>query len=66
MSGKGTTTQQGQTIDVTIARTLVVPDKMRIDAQLHTPIGQILVQVGVANGAGWQLGRIRRSRRRRS
>jgi zinc protease len=56
MSGKGTTSQQGQTIDVSIERTLVVPDNMRIDAKLKTPIGDISVIVGVTGASGWQLG----------
>ena len=56
LAGKGTTTQQGQSIDVTIERTLVVPDKMRIDAKLQTPIGEISVIVGVSGSTGWQLG----------
>ena len=56
MGGKGTTAQQGQTISVSIERTLVVPDRMRIDARLQTPIGEISVIVGVTGTAGWQLG----------
>lgn len=57
-SAKGVTkiqTQQGlQTIPVEVARTFVVPSKMRIDATLKIPDHPVQVNVGVDGNAGWQ------------
>jgi zinc protease len=52
----GTSTFSGQPVPVEIARTLVVPDKMRIDAtlKLPQPQGDAVVSIVVAGKTGWQ------------
>jgi zinc protease len=54
----GTTTIQGQNLPVEIARVLVLPDKMRIDATIKPPGGarEVVVSVGGANQKAWQRG----------
>jgi hypothetical protein len=58
MLATGTTTIQGQSVPVEIARVFVVPDKMRIDATIKTPRAthDLVVSVGVAGQTGWQRG----------
>jgi zinc protease len=51
MAAKGTTAIQGQTVPVEITRTLVLPDKMKIDATL---MGQVRIEIGVDGPVGWQ------------
>jgi predicted Zn-dependent peptidase len=52
----GVSTFSGQPVPVEIARTLVVPDKMRIDAtlKLPQPQGDAVVSIVVAGKSGWQ------------
>ena len=52
----GSTTIGGQALPVEITRTLVLPDKMRIDAKLQTPGGAkpIEVTVGATETVAWQ------------
>lgn len=54
----GTTTVQGQSVPVEIARVFVFPDKMRIDATIRPPGAprDVVVSVGVTGQAGWQRG----------
>ena len=52
MVATGTTTIQGQTVPVEIERTVMLPDKLRIDATL---MGRVKVIVGVDGRKGWQL-----------
>lgn len=52
MSAKGSTLIQGQSVAVELTRTLVMPDKMRIDAELN--LGQkFVVAIGVDGNKGW-------------
>jgi predicted Zn-dependent peptidase len=54
----GTTTVQGQSVPVEIARVFVFPDKMRIDATIRPPGAprDVVVSVGATGQAGWQRG----------
>ena len=52
MNASGTTTIQGQTVPVEIERVFIVPDKMRIDANLAQ---RVKVIVAVDGKKGWQL-----------
>jgi zinc protease len=49
----GTTTNQGESVPVEIARVFVPPDKMRIDATLKPPHG-VVVSIGAAGQTAWQ------------
>jgi zinc protease len=51
VSAKGTTSIQGQSVPVEITRTLVLPDKLRIDALL---MSQVKIEIGVDGLVGWQ------------
>jgi zinc protease len=52
----GVSTFSGQPVPVEIARTLALPDKMRIDAtlKLPQPQGDTVVSIVVAGTSGWQ------------
>jgi hypothetical protein len=50
---KGTTTIQGQTAPIKMARTLVLPDKLRVDIDLAD--GALTLQVGVVGKDGWSV-----------
>jgi zinc protease len=52
----GVSTFSGQPVPVEIARTLALPDKMRIDAtlKLSQPQGDAVVSIVVAGKSGWQ------------
>lgn len=52
MVANGTTTIQGKTVPVTIERVFLLPDKMRIDADLAQ---KVKVVVAVDGKRGWQL-----------
>ena len=52
MTAAGTTTVRGQTLPVSIDRVFVVPDKMRIDAEIAN---RVKVIVAVDGEQGWQL-----------
>jgi zinc protease len=56
LTATGTTMVAGQSIPVDIARVVVLPDKMRIDATLKPPRAQreVVVSIGVSGQAGWQ------------
>ena len=52
MKASGTTLIQGQTVAIDLTRTLVLPDKMRIDAELN--LGQkFVVAIGIDGNKGW-------------
>ena len=51
-TGSGTTTIQGQTLPVEIERTLLLPDRMRIDA---TIANQLKVEVAIDGTSGWEI-----------
>ena len=52
MKASGTTLIQGQTVAIELTRTLVLPDKMRIDAELN--LGQkFVVAIGIDGNKGW-------------
>lgn len=52
MTASGTTLIQGQSVAITLTRTLVLPDKMRIDAELN--LGQkFIVAIGIDGNKGW-------------
>ena len=53
MTASGTLQAQGQTIDVVFKRTLVLPDKMRMDINLAK---QFEVAIAVVGDKGWQQG----------
>ncbi|MBP8809783.1 MAG: insulinase family protein [Kofleriaceae bacterium] len=53
MTASGTLVTQGQTLPVTFKRTLVLPDKMRMDIELAK---QFNVVLAVTAGSGWQSG----------
>ena len=50
----GTTQIGGQSVPVHIERVVVVPDKLRMDAQLTVPNGKVDVIIGVDGQTGWQ------------
>jgi len=54
----GATLMQSQTMPVQISRTLVLPDKMRIDATFKPPGApkEVTVSVAIAGTKGWQRG----------
>ena len=58
MTATGMTTIQGQSVPVEIARVLVLPDKMRIDATIKPPRAprDVVVSIGVSGETGWQRG----------
>ncbi|MBC7974000.1 MAG: insulinase family protein, partial [Myxococcales bacterium] len=57
LTATGTTTIQGQTVPVEIARAFLFPDKMRIDATIKAAKDRsVVVSVGVAGNVGWQRG----------
>lgn len=51
LTARGTTSIQGQTVPVEIVRSMVLPDKLRIDATL---MGQVKIEIGVDGQAAWQ------------
>jgi zinc protease len=53
MTAAGTLQAQGQTIDVVFKRTLVLPDKMRMDINLAK---QFEIAIAVVGDKGWQQG----------
>jgi zinc protease len=54
LSVKGTTSMQGQTLPIEMTRTLVNPDKTRVDIVLAD--GAATFSVGIDGGVGWQRG----------
>lgn len=50
----GTTSIGGQSVPVHMERTVVMPDKFRMDAVLTVPTGTATVIIGVDGKAGWQ------------
>jgi predicted Zn-dependent peptidase len=58
LTATGTTTIQGQSGPVEIARVLVLPDQMRIDATIKPPRapGEIVISVGMSGQTAWQRG----------
>jgi zinc protease len=50
---KGTTSIQGQTAPIKMSRTLVLPDKLRVDIDLAD--GALVLQVGVVGKKGWSV-----------
>ena len=57
LTAVGSTTIQGQTVPVEIARTFGFPDQMRIDATIKAVKGRdVTVSVGVAGNVAWQRG----------
>lgn len=57
MVASGTTSAGPQAVPVETARTLVLPDKIRIDATLQLPQKQtVKVIIGVVGKTGWQVG----------
>jgi zinc protease len=57
LTAVGTTTIQGQTVPVEIARAFVFPDQMRIDATIKAAKGRdVVVTVGAAGSVAWQRG----------
>ncbi len=50
----GTTQIGGQSVPVHIERVVVLPDKLRMDAQLTVPNGKVDVIIGVDKQIGWQ------------
>jgi hypothetical protein len=51
---KGTTTMQGQTVPIEMTRTLLMPDKTRVDIVLAG--GSATFEVGIDGNVGWQRG----------
>ena len=55
MTAKGQISGKGQPpIDIAIQRRVVLPDKVRVDVTLTTPMGPMAIAYAVAAGAGWQ------------
>jgi zinc protease len=54
LSVKGETSMQGQTVPIEMTRTLVMPDKTRVDISIAG--GQAVFQVGIDGKVGWQKG----------
>lgn len=51
---KGETSMQGQTVPIEMTRTLVMPDKTRVDISIQS--GAAVFQVGIDGKVGWQRG----------
>lgn len=51
---KGETSMQGQTVPIEMTRTLVMPDKTRVDISIAS--GAAVFQVGIDGTVGWQRG----------